>query len=260
MSDAPLPSPAPAGDHIQRNVTVVVPAYNEAARIGPTLERLRRNPSLGILEILVVDDGSSDGTPGRVEAYVTSEAPSIRLIRLPENRGKGAAVRTGIAEAVGDYVIFLDADLSATPDAIPQAVAAIEAGADIAIGTRVSPDGSDARRSQPFRRQLSGRIFALLQRVIVGLPYADTQCPFKLFTRDAAAALFPLVETSGWSFDVELLARARRLGLVVAEFPVEWQHVGGSHIRVGPLTALRVIAELLSIRRHVGRGREKSRP
>ena len=235
-------------------MTVVVPAYNESNRIASTLERLRgASPTLGILEILVVDDGSTDGTPALVESHETTEAPSIRLIRLPENRGKGAAVRAGVAEAVGDYVVFLDADLSATPDAIPRAVAAIEDGADIAIGTRVAPGGADARRTQPMQRQISGRIFAVLQRLIVGLPYADTQCPFKLFSRDAAQSVFPLVETSGWAFDVELLARARKLGLIVEEFPVEWQHVGGSHIRVGPLSAMRVILELLSIRRRVGR-------
>ena len=235
-------------------MTVVVPAYNEAARISSTLDRLIADaPALGILEVIVVDDGSTDCTADLVSERSEIDAPRVRLVRLPENRGKGAAVRTGVVEAAGDYVIFLDADLSAPPTAIPRAVAAIEAGADIAIGTRVAPDGVDARGTQPLRRRISGRAFALLQRVIVGLPYADTQCPFKLFTREAAASVYPRVQTSGWSFDVELLARARRLGLVVEEFPVEWRHVGGSHIRVGPLAALRVVGELLSIRRRVGR-------
>ncbi|MDA0353381.1 MAG: glycosyltransferase family 2 protein [Chloroflexi bacterium] len=235
-------------------VTVVIPAFNEANRISQSLDRLRHvAPSLGVLEIVVVDDGSTDGTPELVDTYVASKGTAIRVVALPTNRGKGAAVRAGVAEARGDYVIFLDADLSAPPDAIPRAVAAIEGGADVAIGSRVTSDGRDARRTQPLRRQLSGRVFALLQRVIVGLPYRDTQCPFKLFSRAAAERLFPAVRTSGWAFDVELLARARREGFVVEEFPVEWQHVGGSHIRVGPLAALRVIAELISIRRRVGR-------
>lgn len=235
-------------------VTVIVPAYNEAARIGPTLERLRESAvALSILEVIVVDDGSTDRTPTLVEEFVQDEAPTIRLVRLPENRGKGAAVRRGVTEAMGDYVVFLDADLSAPPDSIPEGVAALADGADIAIGSRVAPDGTDARSSQPFRRRVSGRAFARLQRLIVGLPYADTQCPFKLFTRDAAARTFPLVETSGWAFDVELLAHARGLGLTIAEFPVAWHHVGGSQLRVGPLTAIRVFAELVSIRRRVGR-------
>jgi glycosyltransferase involved in cell wall biosynthesis len=235
-------------------VTVVVPAYNEADRIGPTLQRLRASAAeLGILEVIVVDDGSTDRTAAVVEEYVQAGAPTIRLVTLANNQGKGAAVRRGVREMAGRYVVFLDADLSAPPDAIPQAVAALAHGADIAIGSRVGADGTDARRSQPLRRRVSGRAFSALQRLIVGLPYRDTQCPFKLFSRDAAEQTFPLVETSGWAFDVELLAHARRLGLRIAEFPVAWHHVGGSQLRVGPLTAIQVLAELVSIRRGVGR-------
>jgi dolichyl-phosphate beta-glucosyltransferase len=236
------------------DVTVVVPAYNESSRITSTLDRLRRDaPRLGILEVIVVDDGSSDDTAALVEAQAAKPDSRIRLLKLPRNQGKGAAVRTGVAEATGDYVIFLDADLSAPPNAIPRAVEAIEAGADIVIGTRVVVDGADARKTQPRRRQLSGRVFALLQRTIVGLPYADTQCPFKLFRRDAAARLFPAAETSGWAFDVELLARARALGLTITELPVDWHHITGSHVKVGPVAALKVVGELISIRRRVVR-------
>ena len=244
----------PGADRNDQSVTVVVPAYNEAARISSTLDRLIADAAaLGILEVIVVDDGSTDRTPDLVAERAASKSPVVRLVRLAGNRGKGAAVQAGVAEAARDYVIFLDADLSASPTAIPQAVAMIQAGADVAIGTRVVPGGADARSTQPLARRISGRIFALLQRVIVGLPYADTQCPFKLFTRDAAARVYPLVRTSGWAFDVELLARARGLGLVVEEFPVDWRHVGGSHVQIGPLAALRVLGELLSIRRRVGR-------
>ncbi len=246
MSDPPHP-PAPT-------VTVVVPAYNEADRIGPTLEHLRTAAArLGISEVIVVDDGSTDATATLVEGFEREREPTIRLVRLASNQGKGAAVRRGVVEANGDYVVFLDADLSAPPDAIPRAVAIREGGTDIAIGTRVAPGGADARGTQPLRRRLSGRAFSALQRLIVGLRYADTQCPFKLFSRDAAERVFPLVETSGWAFDVELLAHARRLGLAIEEFPVTWRHVGGSQLRVGPLTAIQVLAELISIRRRVGR-------
>lgn len=237
-----------------QGVSLVVPAFNESSRIASTLARLRESgASLGVREIIVVDDGSTDDTAAQVEAQVGSGSPDVRLIRLPQNRGKGAAVRAGIAEAAGDYVVFLDADLSAPPDRIPEAVAAISGGADVVIGSRVDPGGADARRTQPIRRQISGRVFALLQRLIVGLPYADTQCPFKAFSQDAAQRVFSDVHTSGWAFDVELLVRARHLGMTVHEFPVEWHHVAGSHIRVGPLTALQVIGELVSIRRRVGR-------
>jgi glycosyltransferase involved in cell wall biosynthesis len=238
------------------DVTVVVPAYNEASRIASTLDRLHEDaPKLGILEVIVVDDGSSDGTASLVEAETAKPASRIRLVQLPRNQGKGAAVRAGVGEAAGAYIIFLDADLSAPPDAIPRAVEAIEAGADIAIGSRVVPGGTDTRKTQPRRRQISGRVFALLQGLITGLPYADTQCPFKLFRRDAADQLFPLVETSGWAFDVELLARARGLGMTVTELSVDWHHVDGSHIQVGPMAALKVVGELISIRRRVGRSR-----
>ena len=261
----PAPRPERASEERQRppspdrRVTVVVPAYNEAARISSALDRLVADaPALGILELIVVDDGSTDTTAQLVAARITEisqasdASPAIRLIQLSKNRGKGAAIRAGVAEARGDYVLFLDADLSAPPTAIPRAIAAIEAGADVAIGTRVAP-GADARRTQPLARQLSGRIFGLLQRVIVGLPYADTQCPFKLFTRQAAEQVYPRVQTSGWAFDVELLAQARRLGLAIQEFPVDWQHVNGSHIHASPVTALRVIRELILIRVRLGR-------
>ena len=243
-------------DEAPGRVSVVVPAYNEADRIGSTLTILVRDgPRLGIAELIVVDDGSTDATAATVEARAAVAAIPIHLLRLPRNRGKGAAIKAGIAEASGDYVAFIDADLSASPGAIPRAVAALEAGADIAIGTRVALDGGDARRTQPLARRLSGRVFVTAQRLIVGLPYADTQCPFKLFTRAAAQRVFPEVQASGWAFDVELLARARHAGLTIEQLPVTWSHVGGSRLHIGPRTALAVLWELVGIRRRLGRAR-----
>ena len=235
-------------------VSLVIPTYNEEQRITSTLDLLIADAEpFQLLEVVIVDDGSHDRTAELVTARAAETDLPIHLIQLPRNRGKGAALRAGAAEAVGDYVAFLDADLSTTTSAIPRALAAIEAGADVVIGTRISPDGVDFRRTQPRIRQLSGRIFVALRRLIVGLPYADTQCPFKLFTKQAARLVYPEVQTDGWSFDVELLARARQHNLRIIELPVHWRHVGGSQLHTSPWTALRVLRELISIRVRVGR-------
>ncbi len=232
-------------------LSVIIPAYNEATRITATLSQLIAcAPKIGISEIIVVDDGSTDQTSDLV-AERAAQSTILQLVRMPNNQGKGAAVQTGVQNARGNHVMFLDADLSASPTAIPHAIAAIESGADIVIGTRVNDAGIDARTTQPLSRQLSGKIFSLLQRMIVGLKYTDTQCPFKLFTHSAAENLFPQIQTSGWTFDVELLARAQLLGLTVKELPVEWTHIEGSHIKMTFRAALAVIRELLSIRYRV---------
>ena len=249
MPDSPQPA-LPAG----AAVSVVIPAYNEEQRITSTLDRLIADAApFRILEIVVVDDGSSDRTAALVTASAHASPLPIRLVQLPNNRGKGAALRAGVTAAVGDYVVFVDADLSATPSAIPRALDIIEAGADVVIGTRLSAEGVDFRRTQPRIRQISGHIFVLLRRLIVGLPYADTQCPFKLFTRAAAQLVYPEVRTDGWSFEVELLARARKHDLRIVELPILWGHVSGSQLHVGPRTALSVIWELIAIRTRVGR-------
>jgi glycosyltransferase involved in cell wall biosynthesis len=234
-------------------VSVVIPAYNEQERITPTLDLLvAKAQPFRILEIIVVDDGSNDRTAELVTAKASETALSIRLIQLPHNRGKGAALRAGVATAVGDYVASVDADLSATPSAIPRALDIIAIGADVVIGTRISPEGVDFRRTQPRIRQISGHIFVLLRRLIVGLPYADTQCPFKIFTNEAAQLVYPDVQTDGWSFDVELLARARKHKLTIVELPILWGHVGGSQLHIGPRTALAVIRDLIAIRARAG--------
>jgi dolichyl-phosphate beta-glucosyltransferase len=239
---------------IEAGVSVVIPAYNEEQRIAATLDHLIEDAtSLSLLEVLVVDDGSSDRTAALVTACANASALPIHLVQLPTNRGKGAALRAGVAEAIGDYVVFVDADLSATPSAIPRALESIEAGADVVIGTRLSAEGIDFRRTQPRVRQISGRIFVLLRRLIVGLPYEDTQCPFKLFTREAAQLVYPEVRTDGWSFDVELLARARKHQLRIVQLPILWGHVSGSQLHIGPRTAFGVIRELIAIRARVGR-------
>ena len=248
-----LDQPNPQQNVKQRRdgLSVIIPAYNEATRITATLSQLiAAAPTIGIFEIIVVDDGSTDRTSDLVAEHA-AQSPVLRLIRMPNNQGKGTAVQIGVQNARGNYVMFLDADLSASPTAIPHAIAAIENGADIVIGTRVNADGVDSRSTQPLTRQLSGKIFSLLQRVIVGLKYTDTQCPFKLFTRSAAAHIFPQIQTSGWAFDVELLSRAQQLQLTVTELPVEWNHIEGSHIRMSLRTALAVLRDLLLIRYRV---------
>lgn len=246
--------PEPAEPAAPASVSVVIPAYNEEQRIGATLSLLIADAApFRILEIVVVDDGSSDRTAEIVTATGNASTLPIRLVQLPTNRGKGAALRAGVAEAVGDYVASIDADLSATPSAIPHALESIEAGADVVIGTRLSAEGVDFRRTQPRIRQISGQIFVMLRRLIVGLPYEDTQCPFKLFTREAAQLVYPEVQTDGWSFDVELLARARKHQLRIVQLPILWGHVGGSQLHIGPRTAFGVLRELIAIRARVGR-------
>lgn len=234
---------------------MVVPAFNEAARIGRTLELLSAAAeALGIAEVVVVDDGSTDDTAAIVEAAAAgTRLPTIRLERHERNRGKGAALRSGAQVASGDYVAFLDADLSVPPETLAVALPLLRAGAGLVIGSRLTAGGGDMRESQPAHRRMLGKLFSQTRRRLVGLRFDDTQCPFKVMRSDVAARMLPLCRVDGWSFDVELLVVAMRLGVDVVEIPVEWRHVDGSTVSSSPATALRSLRELLAIRRRHGR-------
>jgi dolichyl-phosphate beta-glucosyltransferase len=203
------------------------------------------------VEVIVVDDGSTDRT-AEIAREAGSRVPpnvSFRLLQHERNRGKGAAVRTGALAARGDYILSFDADLAMPPEEASKLVAALDAGAGVAAGTRVRPEGGDMRASQPAWRRIGGRLFGMVRRRLLLPDIKDTQCGFKAFRRDVAQAVFSRQQLEGWAFDPEVLYIARKLGYEIAQVPVEWRHVGESRFRLGPRTALREIGDLLRIRR-----------
>lgn len=182
-----------------------------------------------VLEILVVDDGSGDRTAALVQQFQATH-PGIRLIQNPGNRGKGYSVRHGVLEAHGDWVLFTDADLSAPIEELDKLLAtARERGASIVIGSRAL-DRSLITVHQSLFRESAGRIFNLLMRLATGLPFADTQCGFKLFEGRAAREVFHRLQIERWGFDAEVLFIARKLGYKAVEVPVRWSHSEGTKV------------------------------
>ena len=254
MPDAQTPS-----------LTIVLPAYNEAERIGPALDELfgyldrdgppreggRSAAELGRWDVLVVDDGSADDTAGIVESRPEAKPAAdgsparLRVLRRP-HEGKGAAVRSGILDAAADMVVFADADMATPPDQLPYLTAAL-ADHDVALGSRVQPDGSDRRASQPLHRRLLGRFFRLLAGAWVTGPVPDTQCGFKGFRRAAGHDLFARQKITSIVFDAEIIHLARRRGYSIEIVPVQWSDKRGSRMRVRPGLALRVAWDLLRI-------------
>jgi dolichyl-phosphate beta-glucosyltransferase len=204
--------------------SIVIPAFNESARIPATLDSVVtciRNRGWSA-EVIVVDDGSRDRTPELVLDFA-AHAPEVRLLRNPANRGKGFSVRNGLLQALGEVVMFTDADLSAPIDEAEGLFAAIAGGADIAIGSRWLERARQSIR-QPLYRQFFGRCFNAVTRLVMGLPYADTQCGFKAFTRAAAQTVFQLQTIDRWGFDPEILFIALKRGYRIVEVPVSWAH------------------------------------
>ena len=236
-------------------LAVVLPAWNEEHRIRATLECLLRDGAgLAIEEVIVVNDGSTDGTADIVRTLAAEHHgnPRVRLIEHEANRGKGAALRTGLSAATAPLVGFIDADLSVGPASFAEAARVIESGADVVVGYRISSTGRPDGRGQPLPRYLLSIAFKRLQRGIIGLSIRDTQCPFKLFTQQALARALPQCTSDGWGFDVEVLLVAARAGMRLEEIPVQWQFVGGSTVRANPRTVWRTLRELLAIRRSHG--------
>ena len=235
-----------------RSLSYVVPAYNEEERLGDSLAKLIAYSAAQpyAVEIVVVDDGSADRT-AEIAAAAIADLPdgvSAKLIKHEVNRGKGAAVRTGALAASNDVVLYLDADLATLPDQTPKLLAALAAGADVAIGSRVRPEGGDMRASQPAWRRVGGRLFALLRRRLLLSDIKDTQCGFKAFSRPAAQAIFSRQRLDGWAFDAELLYLAHRLGYSVVQVPIEWHHVEGSRFKLGAGSAYREVRDLMRVR------------
>ncbi|HWF11842.1 MAG TPA: dolichyl-phosphate beta-glucosyltransferase [Bryobacteraceae bacterium] len=238
-----------------RSISVIIPAYNEASRLPATLGRVEkylRDTHWGFHEIIVVDDGSTDGTVAAATTFADAN-PTIRVLRNPGNRGKGYSVRHGMLEAHGHWRLFSDADLSAPIEELEKLYKAVENGKDdIAIGSRAL-DRSLIGVHQPGMRETMGRIFNGVMRAATGLPIADTQCGFKLFRADVAEAVFPRQKLERFGFDAEILYIAYRKGYGIAEVPVRWNHVDGS--KVGMLNGLHAFGELLEIRMNSLRGR-----
>ena len=227
--------------------SLVIPAYNEGARLAPTLEKV-----LGYMarhecdaEVIVVNDGSRDNTADIVRSFA-QDHPSLRLVENPGNRGKGYSVRNGVLHARGRVVLFTDADLSSPIEEVPKLLQALAAGADVAIGSRWLQAELQTKR-QSLHRQLFGRIFNLLLRITLGLQFKDTQCGFKAFRQRAALAVFPLQRIEGWGFDPEILFLARKFGFRVEEVPVRWGHSGGT--RINPvMDGAKMFQEMLRVR------------
>jgi glycosyltransferase involved in cell wall biosynthesis len=227
--------------------SIIIPAYNESERIAGTLERIQGYAAeqKWNVEIIVVDDGSRDTTVDMVRQQARNN-PAIRLLQNPGNRGKGYSVRNGMLNAKGEVLLFSDADLSSPIEEANKLFDAIAAGADVAIGSRWLQADLQTRR-QPIHRQLFGRIFNLLLRLVLRLKFKDTQCGFKAFNRASADVLFPLQQIERWGFDPELLYLARHFGFKVLEIPVAWAHREGT--RISPLRdGLHMFMETLRIR------------
>jgi dolichyl-phosphate beta-glucosyltransferase len=234
------------------HLSVVIPAFNEAARLPQYLVEVvaflgaRGKP----YEVVVVDDGSTDGTAAAVRA-LAARYPVVRLLPLGRNRGKGAAVRAGMLTAVGAVRLFTDADGATPIGELVRLEPALANGADIAIGSRALVDSAVATRTRSHR-VAAGRVFSWMAARLGVRGVADSQCGFKLFTAEAAEALFGALQTTGFAFDVELLLRAQARGYRIAEVAVNWADQEGSKVGVlsnGP----GMLLQLLRARRRVGR-------
>ena len=227
--------------------SIVIPAYNEAQRLGSSLERVGNYviAQRWDAELIVVNDGSHDATPDLVRECA-KRYPFLRLIENPGNRGKGYSVRNGMLHAAGELLLFSDADLSSPIEESVKLFSAIANGADIAIGSRwIRPETQTKR--QKLLRQFYGRAFNVALRILLRLKQKDTQCGFKAFTRQAAQKIFPLQQIERWGFDPEILYLGRHFGFRIDEVPVAWADVGGT--RISPLRdGMRMMGEVLKIR------------
>jgi dolichyl-phosphate beta-glucosyltransferase len=227
--------------------SLVIPAYNESERITASLDKILAYIAQNRwdAEILVVNDGSRDNTADVIRQYA-QRSPIVRLLENPGNRGKGYSVRHGMLQARGDILIFSDADLSSPIYESAKLIREIEKGADVAFGSRWLEADTQTER-QSILRQIAGRVYNLLLRVILGLNYKDTQCGLKAFTREAAEKVFTRQKIERWGFDPELLFIAKKFGMKMVEVPVEWAHDDRS--KINPVVdGFKMGMEMLKIR------------
>lgn len=228
-------------------LAVIIPAYNEEARLGPTLERIREYLSGQEYEwsVTVVSDGSTDQTESIASEFAKSD-PRFGLIACRPNRGKGAVVRWGMLKVDGELLLFTDADLAAPIEEVEKLLPALEGGADVAIGSRPLKE-SRLEIRQPLYREWMGRAFNKAVQLLAIRGIQDTQCGFKLFRKDVARDVFSRCKLDGFGFDFESLMIARDLGYRIAEIPIRWAHQEGSKVvlmRDGP----KMLAELVKLR------------
>lgn len=230
-------------------LSIVVPAYNEAQRIVTAIDDIVANMPLSVgtaWELIVVDDGSQDRTADVVRE-ISDKVPSLRLLQHAANQGKGAAVRTGVLAAKGRFVMFADAD-GATPfSEADKLLQAVREGADLAVGTRIS--GPGVQRS--LLRSVMAAAFRQSVRSLTNVRIRDTQCGFKMFERQTARILFQCSRETGYLFDVEILGLAHRLGLTICEVPVMWHEVAGSRVRLVQ-DSWNMLAGLFRVRQTLG--------
>ena len=232
------------------SLSIVIPAYNEECRLDATLEKIDsfitdQNVNA---EIIIVDDGSSDGTARLVMRHM-QQKPYLRLLQNHINRGKGFSLRRGVEVALGDVVLMTDADLSVPMKEAGKLLEAIEEGADIAIGSRAADAGGE-RHSAPWHRRLCSAGFKLVVRSVLGLRFEDTQCGFKAFRRKAARLVFSRQRIERWGFDPEVLMLADRFCFVVTEVGVEAVHDNRSRLNLVS-DSFQMLCEVLKIRYHL---------
>jgi glycosyltransferase involved in cell wall biosynthesis len=239
---------------LNRSISIIVPAYNEEKRLPTALPKIiqfLQRSAWDFAEVILVDDGSTDGTL-RVAEQFRAEFPLMRVLRNPGNRGKGYAVRHGMLECRGDWALFTDADLSAPIEELDKLWAAAEReNAQVAVGSRAL-DRALIGVHQSWFRENAGKMFNLVMRLVTGLPYWDTQCGFKLFEARAAQEIFGRQLLDGFGFDVEVLFIAQHLGYRAVEVPVRWNDVQGT--KVSAWRGVAAFADPLRVRWHQIRG------
>ena len=234
------------------SLSLVIPAYNESRCISASLQSIGRyleTSAFDPVEVIVVDDGSRDGTADEAIAAsraICADGADLRVISNPDNRGKGYSVQRGMQEARHDWLLCSDADLSTPISELDRLLAvASEGGYDVAIGSRAL-DRSLIGDHQPLYREALGRVFNLNVRLLTGLPIADTQCGFKLFSRKAAQQIAAKQRLAGFGFDVEQLYLARKLGFSIAEIAVRWNNDADSSVTLR--SGLRAFADVWRVK------------